>query len=43
MMKNSCFKPSSKNLVKEEDFENSLMEVVIIKINKRASANSNNK
>ena len=35
-VKTSCFKPSSKNLVKEDDFENSLMKVVIIKMNKKS-------
>lgn len=37
MVEKSLFKFSSKNLVKEEDFEHSLVEVVIIKMNKRTS------
>jgi len=37
MMNKSHFMSSSKNLVKEEDFENSLVEVSIIEINKITS------
>ena len=37
MMNKSRFMSSSKNIVKEEDFENSLVEVVIIEMNKRTS------
>jgi len=33
---------SSKNLVKEEDFENLLVEVVIIEMNKRTSTKFTN-
>ena len=37
MMNKSCFMSSSKNLVMKEEFEDSLVEVVIMPMNKRTS------